>query len=126
MTLFFDLKKLESKANSNYTNFVEILRLHYLKKTIPRSYKDKVKPVIGLHGQSFLLNPKPLFYAKVDLVYKVQYIKLAARRNYIDYKLYGNKYLDVLHFPDLNVDAIQYNPLLKINDNKLYFKYEEI
>lgn len=127
MTVFFNLELLESKAGTDYYKFVEILRLHYLKRTIPKSNKDKVKPVVGLHGKSFILNPDPLFSAKrLDIVHKVQYIKLAARRNYLNYKLYKHTYLDLSYYPDLMIDAIKYNPLLNITENKIYFKYEEL
>ena len=127
MTLFFNLELLELKTGTDSYKFVESLRLHYLKRTIPRSKNDKVKPIVGLHGHSFILNPEPLFDVKrIDLVHKVQYIKLAARRNYLNYKLYGHKHLDLSYFPDLMVDAIKYNPLLYTNENKLYFKYEEL
>ena len=125
MPVFFNLELLEAKTGGDYYKFVETLRLHYLKRTIPRSSRDKVKPIVGLHGQSFILNPAALFNDRcTDIVYKVQYIKLAARRNYINYKLYKHKHLDLSYYPDLNVDAIKYNPLLTTTNNNLYFKYE--
>jgi predicted RNA-binding protein associated with RNAse of E/G family len=60
------------------------------------------------------------------MVYKAQYIRLAGRRDYAIYKYYGHKYLDLSYYLDINLDTIKNNPLTKITENKIYFKYEEI
>jgi hypothetical protein len=127
MALFFDLQTLETKTRSDSVKLVEVLRLHYLGKTAPKNARDLVKPLNKLVGTSFLLNAKALFEDKTtDIAYKAQYIKLAGRRDYLLYKLYGYKHLDLSYFLDINVKIIQHNPLLTITENKIYFKYEEI
>lgn len=126
MTLFFNLQTLETKSQKDSRKLVETLRLHYLGKKLPKNAKDLVKPVNNLVGTSFLLNAKALFEDKTtDVVYKAQYIKLAGRRDYMLYKLYNYTHLDLSYFLDVNIDAIQHNPLLTITNNKIYFKYEE-
>lgn len=127
MTLFFNLQTLETKTKCNPQTLVETLKLHYLGKTLPRNSKDKVKPIRNLVGTSFLLNAASLFAdTTTDIVYKAQYIRLAGRRDYVLYKLYGYRYLDLSYFLDIDLNAIKYNPLLTINNRQIYFKYEEI
>ena len=78
-----------------------------------------------LTGNSFLLFPEPLFIDNTDILYLVQYIKLAALRDWNLYKQYKYKSLQTSFFPDLNYDAIRSNPLLKITPTQITFKYEE-
>ena len=126
MTLFFNLQLLEQRTSCNPKQLVETLRLHFQKKTIPRNSKQLVKPLKNMVGSSFLLNPDLLFADKItDISYIAQYIRLAGRRDYTTYKLYGHKYLDLSFFLDIDVNSIKTNPLLKITENKIYFKYEE-
>lgn len=127
MALFFDLQTLETKTRNDSVKLVEVLRLHYLGKTAPKNARDLVKPLNKIVGTSFLLNAKSLFEDKTtDIAYKAQYIRLAGRRDYLLYKLYGYKHLDLSYFLDINVKIIQHNPLLTITENKIYFKYEEL
>lgn len=126
MTLLFNLSLLESETQCDPKKLVELLGLHYRKKTIPKSYRSR-KPLKNLSGTSFLLNAAPLFNDKsTDVIYKAQYIRLAGRRDYANFKYYGIKYLDLSFFQDIDLDAIKHNPLLTITQNKIYFKYEEI
>ena len=52
----------------------------------------------------------------------LQYILLAARRDYTEYKLFHKKTLQAEY---VNVKAIENNRLLTITGNKIYFKFEE-
>ena len=114
MTLFFDLSKLEKLSNTNSNKFITLLKHYYTKKLS-----------VNLKGTSFLINPEPLFTSTVDTAYIVQYIKLAARRDYSLYKFYGNKTLLLSYYPDINLEAIKTNPLLKITDSEIHFLIEE-
>ena len=126
MILFFNLQTLETKTQVDPKKLVETLRLHYLGKVAPKNVRDLVKPLNNLVGTSFLLNAKALFEDKTtDIIYKAQYIRLAGRRDYLLYKLYGYTHLDLSYFLDIDVNKIQHNPLLTITENKIYFKYEE-
>jgi len=110
----FSLSKLESMANASQVQLVELLEDYY------KGFKYK------LAGNSFLINPGQLFFDRnVDILFKAQYIQLAGRRSYQQYKDLGHKHLDLSYFPDLNLQAIKYNTLLIIENNKIYFKYEE-
>lgn len=127
MTLFFNLQTLEAKTKNNPKLLVETLQLHFLNKTLPRNALAKAKPLNGISGgTSYLLNAAPLFADKsTDIIYKAQYIKLAGRRDYLQYKLYSDNTLDLSYFLDINIDYIKHNPLLTITNNKIKFKYEE-
>jgi hypothetical protein len=111
----FNLSKLEQAAKGNAIKLVELLEDYY------KGFNLKFSG-----GSSFLTSPGQLFFDRnTDILFKSQYIQLAARRSYQQYKDLGYTYLDLSYYPDLKIDAIKYNPLLTITENKLYFKYEE-
>lgn len=93
-------------------------------KSIPKSSKRGIKPT-NLAGSSYLLNFDDLYSHVSDSLWKGQYIRLAARRDYGMYKLYNDTSLDLSYFPDIKFNAIKHNPLLRLVGNKLYFKFEE-
>lgn len=121
MTLFFDILTLERESKNDPKSMLSLLK-QWLYKDNP--YAKPIKK--SLSGKSFLLNPKSLLYERTtDPIYIVQYIKLAGRRDYTEYKLFKNKYLDLTLYPDINLDTIKHNPLITIANNKIYFKFEE-
>jgi hypothetical protein len=75
-----------------------------------------------IRGHSYLLNPKKLLMEDNDS-HVAQYILLASYRNFADYRLFGITYLDISFIPDIDLTKYKYNPLIKIEDNKIYFKY---
>ena len=126
MTLFFNISLLEQDTQCNPKLMVEKLKLWYSRKRIPKSYDAKIKPISNLFGDSFLLNPESFFSdTNTDIAYKSQYLQLAGRRSYNDYKLYGATYLDLSYFEDIDLDKLKTNPLLAIKQNKIYFKHED-
>jgi hypothetical protein len=127
MAFLFNLLKLEQHTNCDPEKLVKVLELYFNKKTIPKNRRTKIKPVANLLGNSYLLNAALLFGDKTtDIGFKAQYIRLAGRRDYYQYKYYDIKYLDLSYYTDINLNAITQNPLLTITDNKIYFKYEEL
>jgi hypothetical protein len=125
--IFFNQKLLEEQAAGNTLKLFTLLTHHYNKKTIP-SKRDKFPPSrVPIHGHSFLVNPKPFLDDKTtDILYKLQYLKLAAMRDYLLYKQYKYKALETSFYPDLNHSAISHNPLLIISPTEIKFKYEEL
>ena len=125
MALFFNLNTLEEQSCNDSTKFMRMLYLHYAKQPLNKYNKSHFSKV-PLHGSSFLLNPHDLFNDySTDVLFKIQYIKLAGRRDYGLYKQYGYKGLQTSFFPDLAFDAIKHNPLLTITPTQITFKYEE-
>lgn len=126
MALFFNLETLEAQSCNNSAQFLSMLEFHYNKR-LPANRFTKLKPSkVSLAGNSFLLNPLDFFNDKnTDPSFRLQYVKLAARRDYNLYKQYGYKALQTSYFPDIKYDSIKYNPLLKITPTEISFKYEE-
>lgn len=125
MTLFFNLKTLEEESCNDVNKFMWILWYHYSKK-VP-SLRAKYKPAkLSLAGTSFLLAPQSLFEDKsTDIMYKVQYVRLAGLRDYSLYKQYKYRSLMTSYFPDLKYESIKHNPLLTITPTDISFKYEK-
>ena len=126
MAIFFNLETLEAQSCNNTTQFLSMLEFHYTKR-LPANRFVKLKPSkVPLVGYSFLLNPLDFFKDNTtDPLFRVQYIRLAARRDYNLYKQYNYKALQTSYFPDIKYDSIKYNPLLNITPTEISFKYEE-
>jgi len=124
--MFFNLDLLEKEAKDKPDKFLYLLELAHTGKPAKSRTISYVTIKNISKGFSWLLNPAPIFKNNdVDLRYRVQYVKLAARRDYTQYKLYGYKGLDSSYFPELNLELIKHNPLLKIAGKHILFKYEE-
>jgi hypothetical protein len=128
MTLFFNIDVLEKETDGDSQYLIVALERWYKKHTIPINARQKYKPLKkSLSGSSFLLNPDKFFKDRnTDVIFRAQYLKLAARRDYTLYKLYGLRTLDLSFFPNINLQLIEANPLLSIIKNNLHFKYEDI
>jgi hypothetical protein len=128
MTLFFNIKVLEKETDGDLDYLIVALEQWYKKETIPKNARQKYKPLKkSLSGLSFLLNPDKFFKDKnTDVIFRAQYLKLAARRDYTLYKLYGLRTLDLSFFPNINLELIEANPLISIKNKHLHFKYEDI
>lgn len=124
--LFFDLTILEAGTSCDPPWLVTALYKFWKGQLLPRNITESYKPLPNMRsGSSFLLNPRDLFKDRsVDYSCKAQYIRLAGRRNFADYKSYSQVSLDTSYFPDLDIKALQYNPLLTLNNNHIHFKYE--
>lgn len=125
MALFFDIKKLEEQAGNDSTRFLQMLYYHW-NKTIPLNNSNKfLRSKVPLIGNSYLLNPQDFFHDQsTDELFKVQYIKLAGRRDYSLYRMYKYCRLPTSYFPDLIYDSLKHNPLLEITPTEIIFKYE--
>ena len=125
MITFFDLKKLEELSCNNASEFMTYLYYHSTKRTA-RSTKELKYTNKQLQGYSYLLNPEDLFDDKhTDILYKIQYVKLAGMRDYLLFKQYRYLRLQTSYFPDLNYEVVKHNPLLTITNNEVQFRYEE-
>jgi len=125
MALFFNLKTLEQQSDGDIGKFMAMLEYHYSKR-LPYKYSKYKPSKISLAGNCFILNPEPLFADKsIDVLFKIQYIKLAAKRDYNLYKQYNYRALQTSFYPDINFEPIKNNPLLKITKTEILFKYEE-
>ena len=128
MTLFFNILLLEQETLCDPDYMVQALKFHWQKRTIAKSKYSAFKPIQkSLAGSSFLLNPTDFFKDKTtDIRYLAQYIRLCGRRDYTLFKSHRIKYLDLTYFSDLNLPALESNPLLEITNKQIKFKYEEL
>ena len=128
MTLFFNILILEQETLSDPDYMVQALKFHWQKRTIAKHKHSVYKPIKkSLAGSSFLLNPTDFFKDKTtDIRYLAQYLRLCGRRDYQLYKSHHIKYLDLTYFSDLNLHALESNPLLEITNKQIKFKYEEL
>ena len=76
------------------------------------------------NGDSFLLNPRPLF-TTAGLVQQdvYDYIEVASLRNYFDYKMRGDKNAYVWQIPKYIL--LNHNPLINIEKEMVILKYEQ-
>lgn len=126
MALFFDINKLEEQSCNDTKKFLWMLYYHWNKAAPLTKHNYNLRSKVSLVGSSYLLNPNDFFNDhQTDDIFRVQYIKLAGRRDYSLYKQYKYKALQTSYFPDLAVDNIKHNPLLKITKTEVQFKYEE-
>ena len=124
--LRFNVLVLENKTNNDPIYMIEALKHWYNKEfLLSRNYKGYKPLKVSLHGSGYLLNPEAFFNNTADVLFKAQYLKLAGRRDYGEFKTMGISYLDLTYFSDLNIEAVKSNPLLKIENNKIYFKLEK-
>ena len=128
MTLFFNILVLEQETLCDPDYLVQALKFHWQKRTIAKHKHSVYKPIQkSLAGSSFLLNPTDFFKDKTtDIRYLAQYLRLCGRRDYSLFKSHRIKYLDLSYFSDLNIPALESNPLLEITNKQIKFKYEEL
>lgn len=122
--IFFNIESIEKASKSDPIKLTKLIGfIAGLKK--PAFFNGTARSLVGY---SFLTNAVPLC-ANLEIhdpFHVAQYIRLAARRDYSLYKKYGVTYLDTSFYPELAFSAIKANPLIDIQQTKIYFKYEEI
>jgi|TARA_A200000159_G_scaffold144608_1_gene149672 hypothetical protein len=125
--LLYDWKKIKKESNGNVKDIMTIL--HILTYKLPpvnrhdRIFKFWQK---SFHGDSFLVNPEPLFiqrrrYSDSEIA---QYAGIASLRNYYEYQKTKDTTLDFLYFG--KEDIIESNRLLWLEGDRIHFKFEEI
>ena len=120
MIVFFNLENLTKEANNNHSKTLAILKDLATGRILKYGLKQR------LRGHSFLIHPLKLIDDKsTDILYKIQYLKLASLRDYSMYSLFGIRSLQLSYYPDIRLDNIRTNPLLTITNTDIHFKYEE-
>jgi hypothetical protein len=127
MALIFNLDQTIKAAHATGNTLRAVLDF-CINKPIVKNAKSRfirVNPKAVLEGYSFIINHKDLFADKTtDSAFIDQYIILAGKRDYHLYKMYNYTKLPLSYFPDLNKDSIKYNPLLKVEQDDIAFRYE--
>ena len=126
--LFYNWEKILRESKGSVKDIMTILNILTYKLPPVNRYDRKFKFwTKSFHGNSFLVNPKPIFiqrrrYSDSELV---QYAGIASLRNYFEYQKNKDTTLDLLHFTG-NEDSIKNNRLLRIENGRIHFLFEEI
>ena len=126
----FDWSKIYDASKGNVVEIVRIFRM-IVEKQIP---KNKYDPIFrysqkDFSGISFMLHPDVLLHHSFKYKYRevAQYISLCALRSATDFISTQDLSLDMVLMPGLSPErVIENNRLLKIDDDKIYFIYEEV
>jgi len=126
----FDWVKIYDASKGNVVEIVRIFRM-IVEKQLP---KNKYDPIYrysqkDFSGISFMLHPDVLLYHSFKYKYRevAQYISLCALRSSADFISTQDPSLDVVLMPGLSPEKIiENNRLLEIDDDKVYFRYEEV
>lgn len=127
---FYDWPKIYNASQGSVIEIVRIFRM-IVEKQIP---KNKYDPIYrysqkNFSGISFMLHPDVLLYHSFKYKYReiAQYISLCALRSSADFISTQDPSLDVILLPGLNPEKIiENNRLLMLDENKVYFRYEEV
>ena len=127
---FYDWPKIYDASQGSVIEIVRIFRM-IVEKQIP---KNKYDPIYrysqkNFSGISFMLHPDVLLYHSFKYKYReiAQYISLCALRSSADFISTQDPSLDVILLPGLNPEKIiENNRLLMLDENKVYFRYEEV
>ena len=95
----------------------------------PRNYYDPVYKYWGKNwaGMSFLINPQTIFEKRPEFSDKewAEYIGVASYRNINSYYKSKKTTIDLNHLP-MGEDIIKQNRLLKLENDTVHFRFEEI
>ena len=112
---------------------IEIVRIFRMivEKQIPKNKHDPIYRYSqkNFSGISFMLHPDVLLYHSFKYKYReiAQYISLCALRSSADFISTQDPSLDVILLPGLDPEKIiENNRLLIIDEDKVYFRYEEV
>jgi sorbitol-specific phosphotransferase system component IIC len=127
----FSWKKINNKFAWNAYDVLQYFFLKqgleipaYLNRKIPK----KVVKAVQLpypEGACFLIHPNQVLLgakAPQDLFI---YLELASMRSKFDYFVRGIRYLPLALVPEYLLGCIETNPLLKLENERVYFKYEQ-
>ena len=126
----FDWPKIYDASEGNVVEIVRIFRM-IVEKQIP---KNKYDPIFrysqkDFSGINFMLHPDVLLYHSFKYKYReiAQYIGLCALRSAADFLSTQDSSLERVLMPGLSPERIiENNRLLQIDDDRVYFRYEEV
>jgi hypothetical protein len=129
--IIFSWNKINNKFDWNANSVLEYFYLKrdldvpsFLNRKISHKVLDEIcKPYP--EGACFIIHPDEVLKAAKDPHNLYSYIELASKRNIFDYNIRGIRHLPTVLAEDYQINWVEYNPLLEIKDNNIYFKYEQ-
>jgi len=127
----FSWKKINDKLDWNALSVLEYFFLkqeislpYYLTRKIPKGvWKCAYEPYPS--GTCFIKNINEVLKGAEAPNELYMYLELASKRSVFDYRMRGILYLPLPLIEEYQLQWVELNPLLKIKENKIYFKYEE-
>lgn len=120
--ILFNWRKVKLLADDSISNVLLIMHTIVWPYELPTTRQRKVNPYYGIDfsGHSFLINPEPILLQRnIPAVKRVEYISLASRRCYADFRITRDKTLDYR----LVKGPIE-NELITVKTNRVVFNYE--
>ena len=127
----FSWKKINDRFD---WNAYSVLQYFYIKQGIPipshlkHGRLKKVMLVVNLpypKGDCYLLNPNDLLDSASNPNDIYLYLELASKRNVFDYQMRKVKHLPLVMAEEYQLQWIELNPLLTIQNENIYFKFEQ-
>lgn len=112
--LFFDWLKIVKEAKWSTLGIKNLFDKIIINESLGKKFL----------GNSFLLNPQPLSDKNLNIKDVVDYIGLAALRNYFDWEYSKDATLPI-YFCELSLTTLKSNRLLRLEKEKIKFIYEE-
>ena len=126
--LLFDWGKVYTKARGNIRDCILIMQMITVRQ-VPKSKKDPIYKYarIDFRGDSFLVHPDILLFNayKYDQRDVAIYYSLASIRSIAEYFNTKKVTLNLEHCP-VELDLLTENRLLRIQEDGIHFKYEEV
>jgi len=126
--LLYNWNKVFKDANGNVNDVVLIFKM-LTKGLVPYNTYDKLYKFYlkDYSGKSYVLHPDVLLYNlyKYTNIEAAQYIALASLRPLAEYYASGEVTLDLFHNP-IDRSLFINNRLLRVEDEKLHFLFEEV
>jgi hypothetical protein len=127
--IFFDWPTVYVQSEGLPNNILNIIS-YITFKPLPKNHYDahiKKMAAVNWKGHSFLLNPKKIITARETYPAEklAEYVALASFRNYNQYKVAKQTTLSVYECP-ISLESIENNKLLSIQNDQIYFCWEEV
>jgi len=127
----FSWKKINDKLGWNANSVLEyfflkqeILPPCYLTRKIPKSVIQFAKEPYP-SGACYIKNIDEVLKGAETPNDLYMYLELASKRGVFDYHVRGVLHLPVPLVEEYQIQWVELNPLLKIENNKVFFKYED-
>ena len=125
----YSWKKINDKFGWNAQN---VLTYFFIQQNIKVPSYLKVSSIVSkvatqpyIPGPCYLINPDEALLKAPGPNYLYNYIEIASKRNLFDYKIRGVSYLQIELVEEYLLGLVETNPMLTIENSKIYFKYEQ-
>ena len=127
----FSWEKINNKLDWNAFSVLEYF--HLIRGIRIPTYLNRKVPKAVSWAAARPLEPGPCFLVDIDTALReaqapmqlYTYLELASKRNVFDYKVRGITYLPQALVEEYQLVWIERNPMMKIKDKNIYFRYEQ-